>query len=56
MCAQIFTDGNGAVFAYPMWSEAKAGTQLLTFIQQVGVPNELHNDGAPEMSGNSNRI
>ena len=52
-CAQIFTDGNGAVFAYPMKSKAQAGTKLLTFIQQVGVPNEIHRDGAPEMSGNS---
>ena len=52
-CAQIFTDGNGAVFAYPMRSKAQAGTQLLTFIQQVGIPNELHRDGAPEMGGNS---
>jgi len=57
-CAQIFTDGNGAVFAYPMQSTAQAGAQLLTFIQQVGVPNEIHRGGAPEMSGNSqfNRI
>ncbi len=52
-CAQIFTDGNGAVFAYPIRSKAQAGTQLLTLIQQVGIPNELHRDGAPEMSGNS---
>ena len=52
-CAQIFTDGNGAVFVYPMRSKAQAGTKLLTFIQQVGVPNEIHRDGAPEMSGNS---
>jgi len=57
-CAQIFTDGNGAVFAYPMQSKSQAGTQLLTFIQQVGVPNELHvhRDGAPEMAGNSSLI
>jgi len=57
-CAQIFTDGNGAVFVYPMQSKAQAGTQLLTFTQQVGVSNEIHRDGAPEMSGNSqfNRI
>jgi len=52
-CAQIFTDGNGAVFAYPMRSKGEAGTQLLNLIQQVGVPNELHRDGAPEMGGNS---
>jgi len=52
-CAQIFTDGNGAVFAYPMRTKSEAGSQLLNLIQQVGVPNELHRDGAPEMGGNS---
>jgi len=50
-CAQMFTDGNGAVFAYPMQSKAEAGTQLLNLIQQVGIPNEIHRDGAPEMGG-----
>ena len=39
-CAQIFTDGNRAVFAYPMRSKAQAGDKLLSFIQQVGIPNE----------------
>ena len=52
-CTQIFTDGNGAVFAYPMRSKAQAGDKLLSLIQQVGIPNELHRDGAPEMGGNS---
>jgi len=52
-CAQIFTGGNGAVFVYPMRSKAQAGDKLLTLIQQVGISNELHRDGAPEMSGNS---
>ena len=52
-CTQIFTDGNGAVFAYPMKSKSQASDKLLSFIQQVGIPNELHRDGAPEMGGNS---
>jgi len=52
-CAQIFTDGNGAVFAYPMRSKAEAGIQLFNLIQQVGIPNEMHRNGAPEMSGDS---
>ena len=52
-CTQIFTDGNGAVFAYPMRSKSQAGDKLLSLIQQVGIPNELHRDGAPEMTGNS---
>jgi len=52
-CAQIFTDDNGAVFVYPMRSKSETGTQLLNLIKQVGIPNEMHRDGAPEMSGNS---
>ena len=52
-CTQIFTDGNGAVFAYPMKSKSQAGDKLVSLIQQVGIPNELHRDGAPEMAGNS---
>jgi len=43
-CAQIFTDGNGAVFAYPMKSMSEAGHQLINLIQQIGVPNEIHRD------------
>jgi len=52
-CTQIFTDGNGAVFAYSMKSKSQAGNKLISLIQQVGIPNELHRDGAPEMRGNS---
>ena len=33
-CAQIFIDGNGAVFAYPMKSKSKAGQQLINLFQQ----------------------
>jgi len=44
-CAQVFTNGNGPVFVYPMKSKSEAGNQLLNLIQQVGVPNELHRDG-----------
>ncbi len=40
------------MFAYPMRSKAQAGDKLLTLIQQVGIPNELHRDRAPEMSRN----
>jgi len=52
-CAQVFTDGNGAILVYPIKSKSKTGQQLINLIQQVGVPNELHRDGAPEMGGNS---
>jgi len=36
-----------------MQSKAEAGTQLLNLIQQVGIPNEIRRDGAPEMGGSS---
>ena len=41
-----------------MKSKSEAGNQLLNLIQQVGVPNELHRDEAPEMGEDSkfNRI
>ena len=45
-CSQIFTDGNGSVFAYPMRSKVQAGDKLLSLIQQVSIPNEIHRDGA----------
>jgi len=45
-CAQVFTDGNGAVFAYPMKRKSEAGQQLINLFQQVGVPYEIHRDGA----------
>ena len=52
-CAQVFTDGNGAVFIYPMKGKSEVGAQLIKFIQQVGIPNEMHRDGAPQMKGSS---
>jgi len=39
--AQVFTDGNGAVFVYPMRGKSEAGQQLIKLIQQVGIPNEI---------------
>jgi len=48
-CAQVFTDGNGRVFVYPMKGKSEAGQQLISLIEEVGVPNELHRDGAPEL-------
>ena len=48
-CMQIFTDGEGFVVAYPMSSKAGAGDMLQRNCNDVGVPNELHMDNAPEM-------
>ena len=51
-CVQLFTDGESSIFAYPLKSKSDAGTALQDFCSQVGVPQELHRDNAPEMSGN----
>ena len=50
-CAQLFTDGKGAVIIYPMRSKAQAGQMLTAFTQDVGIPNELVMDGASEQTG-----
>ena len=49
-CAQVFTDGAYAR-AYPLKSKALCGGALKDFIYDVGVPNELLCDNAPEMVG-----
>ncbi len=50
-CAQLFTDGEGAIFIYPMKSKSKAGDQLIELTHDVGIPNELIMDGAREQTG-----
>ena len=50
-CVQIFTDGDGSIFAYPIKSKEDAGEALQELCSQVGVPRELHRDNAPEMNG-----
>jgi hypothetical protein len=50
-CVQLFTDGQGFVVAYPMRSKSEAGTALQKFCRDIGVPNMLHMDNAPEMTG-----
>ena len=46
-------DGEGFVMALPMKSKAEAGDKLQVFCKDVGIPNELHMDNAPEMTGPS---
>ena len=48
-CAQIFTDGQGFVVAFPMRSKESAGDALQKLCRDVGVPKELHSDNAYEM-------
>ena len=50
-CAQIYTDGKGYVRADPMRSKAEAGMTLSRLMEDVGIPNEIVSDGAPEVIG-----
>ena len=50
-CAAVFCTKEGFMSIYPLKSKSLAGTALDTFIQDVGVPNELICDNAPEMIG-----
>lgn len=50
-CAQMFTDGEGFVVAFPLRSKEDAGEALQKNCRDVGIPNELHYDNANEMVG-----
>ena len=50
-CAQAFCTKGGYCAVYPMKSKSEAGNALQKFVQDVGVPNRLHCDNAPEMVG-----
>lgn len=52
-CVQIFTDGDGSIFAYPLKSNRDCGNALQEFCSKVGIPRELHQDNAPEMNCNN---
>ena len=45
-CAQIYSNRIGFTKLYPMKTEADAHESLTTFIHEVGIPQELHSDGA----------
>ena len=49
-CAQIY--GNRAKFCklYPMAVKSQAHESLSTFIHEIGVPSEIHSDGAKEIA------
>ena len=55
-CAQIFTDGEGFVVAYPMKAKSSAGEMLSRCCNDIGVPNELHMNNAPEMIGDDTQF
>lgn len=48
-CAQVFGTEGGYLAVYPMKSKSEAGSALTTFVQDVGIPNRIHCDNAPEM-------
>ena len=50
-CAQMFTDGMGFTYVYPMRSKAQAGEALHKVTIDVGVPNTIISDSAGEQSG-----
>ena len=50
-CAQMFTDGEGFAYVHPMRSKSEAGEALQRVAMDVGVPNTIINDGAPEETG-----
>ena len=45
-CAQLYTNRTGFTKLYPMQKESNAHETLGRFIHQVGIPHELHSDGA----------
>ena len=50
-CAQIFTDGEEFVWIMPFFSKDEVGMELRSFTRRLGIPNELHFDGADEQMG-----
>ncbi len=51
--AQIFTNNVGFTRIYPMKLKSKAPNALLEFVQDIGIPAQLHSDNAKEfMQGN----
>ena len=50
-CCQIFTDGKGFIWAYPMKSKKEAGYALYDFLDKVGKPKKIIYDGSLEQTG-----
>ena len=49
-CAQLFVTDFGYAKFSPMQSKSEAGFTLKELIQDVGIPKELHTDGAKELT------
>jgi len=50
-CCQIYTDGQGFIWAAPMRSKKEAGLTLRQLIQDVGIPRKMAYDGVKEQLG-----
>ena len=50
VCAQVFTNGNYTSI-HPLSSKSKVGQALTEFTDDVGIPDSLMTDGAPEIIG-----
>ena len=50
ICAQVFTNGNFTSI-HPLRSKANVGMALTEFSDDVGIPDSLLSDGAPEVVG-----
>ena len=50
VCAQGFTNGNYTLI-HPLSSKSKVGQALTEFLDDVGFPDSLMTDGAPEIVG-----
>jgi hypothetical protein len=50
ICAQVFTNGNYTSI-HPLSSKSKVGQALTEFTDDVGIPDSLMTDGAPEIIG-----
>ncbi len=49
-CAQVFTNGNSTT-VHPLDSKSKVAQALTEFADDVGIPDSLLSDGAPEVIG-----
>ena len=50
LCAQVFTNGNFTM-VHPLSSKSRVGQALTEFTDDVGIPDTLMSDGAPELVG-----
>jgi hypothetical protein len=47
--AQLYTNGMGWVFVYPMQRKSDASASLKALFNNFGVPQHIHADNAPEL-------